>query len=1406
MNNPVATYRIQLHKDFTLQHLETIIPYLQNLGVSTLYASPIFAAVPGSNHGYDGTDPHNINPEIGTEEDLRRISQKFQEAGINWLQDIVPNHMAFHPQNQWLNDVLEKGVQSVYAPFFDIAWTSSFHKGKLMVPFLGADLPTVIQNGELSLAFHGERLVLQYYEAFFPLSPRSYVHILTGEKPSEAIKGLATQIDQLHSVEDRKAYGEGWHEIAQQLMALMKNKTVKAYVDKRIKGINANKNSIQQLAEEQHYRLCHWQETDHRINYRRFFTVNGLICLNIQDPEVFQSYHQYIKQLLDEGIIQGLRVDHIDGLYDPTGYLENLRQLAGDETYVVVEKILEKEEKLPDDWPVQGNTGYDFLAQVNNLLTNPKSEKAFHQFYQQLVKDRTPVTRQIHEKKAHILHQHMGGELENLYRLFMELNLVEAKAITHIHPEDIKTAIAEFLIQCPVYRYYGNRFPLEEEEAATVQNIFNAIRRSGEAPDRAVTLLEQVLLEHTEVDNVEYNNRVQHFYQRCMQFSGPLMAKGVEDTLMYTFNRFIGHNEVGDAPDAFGLSAADFHAQMQARQQKWPLSLNATATHDTKRGEDARVRLNVLTEMPELWLKTVGEWQKLNADLKVEGAPGVSDEYLIYQVLVGSYPYGDEEADFKKRLEAFVPKALREAKRHSSWTTPNEAYEKATIEFATALLDNSRPFWKSFQTLLKKITDGGISNSLTQVLLKFTCPGTPDVYQGCEGWDFSLVDPDNRRPVDYNLRQQWLQQWKDIGDGGEVNGVKQLWKQRTNGSIKFWLVHTLFQLRRQMPELFSHGEYIPLQVEGTYKEHVLAFARRHRQAFYVVAVPLHAAVLCHEQKKDILALDWKDTRIIIPGEVAGEWEHLLNKVRSKNEGGIDVGELFRNVPLALLKMRLIDNARGAGVLMHITSLPAAYGIGDMGPGAKAFADFLSRSRQKYWQLLPLNPTEAGQGHSPYSATSSMAGNPLLISPELLVKEGLLSSADLAPYRLASHNKADYTEAERVKGEIFLKAFEAFLGERGGALQPAYQQFTRQEAPWLDDFALFSVLKKLHEGQPWFNWPQPYKLRDAGALEKVLAEHEKEITKVKWLQFIFARQWHSLKSYCNGKGIQFVGDMPFYVSYDSADVWSHRRLFAIDEEGRSTGMAGVPPDAFSDDGQLWGMPVFNWDVLKEEGYAWWIDRLKKNIELFDLVRLDHFRAFADYWEVLATEKTARNGEWKRGPGADFFKVAEAALGSLPFVAEDLGEINDAVLQLRDGFGLPGMKILQFAFGGDMPRSDYIPHNYGSNFFVYTGTHDNNTIRGWFNQDIDDATRLRLERYLGRPLSVAEVHLELGRMAYASVAKTAILPLQDVLALDEGARMNIPASGDNNWGWRLLPGQLTGAEEERLRQWTILYNRE
>jgi malto-oligosyltrehalose synthase/4-alpha-glucanotransferase len=1403
MNNPITTYRIQFHKDFSFEDARRILDYLKKLGIGTLYASPVFEAVPGSVHGYDSVNPTRINPELGTEEELREISRELKQANIGWLQDIVPNHMAFHPNNEWLMDVLEKGPQSPYTPFFDIVG----HKEKLMVPFLGSTLEECLSNGEITMEWNGQRFVLKYYDSSWPINPRSYETILTAAKakPNQALQQLLEQLPQMHQVEDPETYSKQWDEFLLQLASLVKHEATSKYIQQCVEAVNKDAEILKSIANDQAYRLCHWQETDHRINFRRFFTVNGLICLNIQDPRAFDKHHRLSVQLLKEGVFSGLRIDHIDGLHDPSGYLEELRDASGDNAYIVVEKILEPGEGLPDYWPIQGNTGYDFLSMANNVFTNKQAEKPFTLFYQKLVKDRKSIHRQLHEKKSLILHRYMGGELENLYRMFTQLNLVEKKTLTTIHPEDVKAAIAEFLIQCPVYRYYGNHFPLEDEEAAAVQDIFHRIRKSGEAPARALGILERVLLHRPEEGDVEYNLRALKFYQRCMQFTGPLMAKGVEDTLMYTYQRFIGHNEVGDSPEAFGDTIDEFHGKMRLRQEQWPLSLNATSTHDTKRGEDVRARLNVITDLPDEWMKAVQEWREMNEDLKGEKGPDANDEYFIYQTLVGAWPYvKEEEKDFAPRMEEYIQKALREGKVHSDWTKPNEQYEADAKKFATSLLDKSRPFWKSFTAFLEKINDHGIVNSLSQVLLKFTCPGIPDVYQGCELWDLSLVDPDNRRPVDYEKRIQWLDAIEERGQEKEF--VNELWSSRKDARIKLWLVHSLMKLRRDNPEVFSEGEYIPLQTDGRYKDHVLAFARKSRRKLYIVALPLHTAQICEEQGVDVAEIDWADTKILLPQEVDENWEDLFGQAKGRAEGSLAVKELFKALPLAFVRMAQTMNERGAGILLHVSSLPSPFGIGDLGPEAYSFANFLYRSRQKYWQLLPLNPTEAGQGHSPYSAISSRAGNPLLISPEQLAADGLLSYEDLEPHRREASNRADYEAAQSIREELLEKAWRNYSEQSDSPLRSELEEFCRKEDEWLKDFAWYALLKQENGGKPWFGWADEYRMRDEAALKKLDVEHEEKLRKIKWLQFIFFRQWKSLRAYCNTRGIQFIGDMPFYVSYDSSDVWAHRHLFAIDENGEVTGMAGVPPDAFSSDGQLWGMPVFNWEALKEQNYKWWIERLKKNMEMFDLTRLDHFRAFAAYWEVPAGEQTAKNGSWKPGPGSGFFTAMEKALGELPFVAEDLGEVNDEVFRLRDDFRFPGMKVLQFAFGDNMPYSDYIPHNYSPNFLVYTGTHDNNTVRGWYEQEADDAVRLRVEAYVGRPFSSAEVNHIMARMAYGSVARIAVLPMQDVLGLDGSARMNMPGSADSNWCWRLAPGEVNGVAEDLLRKWTILYNRE
>ncbi|WP_256013278.1 malto-oligosyltrehalose synthase [Desertivirga xinjiangensis] len=1403
MHNPISTYRLQFHKEFNFEDFTEVISYLQELGVKTVYASPVFHSTKGSTHGYDGMNPHLINPEIGTEEQLRAISKELKEHKISWLQDIVPNHMAFHPENPWLVDVLEKGRQSVYASFFDIDWTNGTEPARIMLPFLGSNLEDVINNKELTLEYKDNHFVLSYFDSSYPLTPRSYQAILSsGPGNNQALDQLLAQMTAIHQVEEPDMYAERWHEFLLQLASLMKNEPVKTMVQAKLQAINADHDKITQLVNEQVYRLCYWQETDKKINFRRFFTVNGLICLNIQDDAVFTHFHSYIKELKDQGIFQGVRIDHIDGLHNPEKYLKDLRALMGDETYITVEKILEPGEELPD-WPIQGNTGYDFLSDVNNLFTNSEYEKDFSKYYQKLTGDKTPVTEQILAKKAHILFEHMQGELDNLYRLFINLGLGDEAEYEAGEGENLKTAIAEFLIHCPVYRFYGNQLPLDRKEENEISEILKLVKKKKPELNNQVELLSKAILKKPKLGNREYNAVALRFYQRLMQFTGPLMAKGVEDTLMYTYNRFIAHNEVGDAPESFGISIDVFHEKMKARQTRWPLSANATSTHDTKRGEDVRARLNVLTDLPEEWIESVKLWQYLNAPLKQNQAPDLNDEYFIYQSLAGAYPMpGEEEDDFLERIQQYLEKALREGKQNSNWSKPDEAYETATKNFIAALLQKDKPFWRHFESFRNKILDYGIVNSLVQVLLKFTCPGVPDVYQGCELWDLSFVDPDNRRPVDYEKRRLWLEEISSVKDKKEL--YTELWQNRYNGKIKLWLTSVLLNERKLENDTFEKADYIPLKVKGKHKDKVMAFARRHKQTWYVVAVPLHLASMAKAEKTDLANLKWKNTRIILPAEAPVVWENVLLKTKGKNEGELLVKDLFETVPFSVLKLKQPINTRGGGILLHISSLPSSFGVGDMGPEAKNFADFLYRSKQKLWQILPLSPTEAGQGYSPYSAISSMAGNTLLISPELLVEEGLLNKNDLND-TLPSKSQADFKHAEKLKDKLFEKAFSTFLSGNFSRLQSGFDQFCAQEAYWLDSYALFIALKLHLGGKPWYQWPEAYKLRNKEALQTFTENEGKTMLKTKWLQFIFMKQWLELKAYANDRGIQLFGDLPFYVSYDSSDVWSHPEIFLLDNEGNQTGTAGVPPDYFNDNGQLWGMPVFRWDVLKQQNYEWWIRRISKNMELFDLLRLDHFRAFSSYWEVPANEETAKNGEWREGPGADFFRVLEAQLGNLPFIAEDLGDIDQPVYDLRDEFKLPGMKVLQFAFGDNLPDSIDIPHNYKQNFFVYTGTHDNNTTLGWFHQEADSAVKKRIRMYTGLKPKDKNIHKILARLAYSSVAKTAILPLQDVIGLDEGNRMNIPASTENNWTWRLLPDQVKKEHEKELRTLVQIYNR-
>lgn len=495
--------------------------------------------------------------------------------------------------------------------------------------------------------------------------------------------------------------------------------------------------------------------------------------------------------------------------------------------------------------------------------------------------------------------------------------------------------------------------------------------------------------------------------------------------------------------------------------------------------------------------------------------------------------------------------------------------------------------------------------------------------------------------------------------------------------------------------------------------------------------------------------------------------------------------------------------RGSGILLHITSLPSHYGVGDLGPEAYQFADFLESAKQSWWQVLPLNPTSPIYGDSPYSSISAFAGNTLLISPDLLINEGLLSKEDLEPIPTFSEARCDFPEAIRYKERLLERAYQNF-SERGKGRE-SFDSFCYENSSWLDDYALFIVLKEKHNGLIWNQWPREFRDRDLASLKTTQQECRDQLEKEKFWQYLFYEQWQLLKVYCHEKGVHLFGDLSIYVSLDSADVWANPDLFKLDREKRPVFVSGVPPDYFSETGQRWGNPVYRWGLLKKGGYWWWRGRIAHNLLLFDALRIDHFRGLVAYWEIPAAEKTAINGRWVKVPVRDFLDTLNIHFPHLPIVAEDLGVITPDVREVMDQYALPGMKVLVFAFGEDNPMHPYLPHNYEKNFLVYTGTHDNNTARGWFEEEATPEDKRRLLRYLGGEVAVEEIHRALIRLAMMSVAKWVILPMQDVLGLGSEARMNRPSIAHGNWEWRLRPGQITTSVSETLREITETYGR-
>lgn len=1401
MYTPSSTYRIQFNKDFTFKDLKEHLMYLSGLGIGAIYASPVFAAVPGSIHGYDVTSPHSVNPEIGTLDELLKISAFLKAQNIGWIQDIVPNHMAFYPANTWLMDVLEKGRHSDYARFFDIDFDHPQLGDKILVPFLGKPLNEAILEKEIKLIWKDGDLAFTYYDFIFPVNDGTFQYLIHEFDAQGRPEFIGQEMATRNHKGDPVFQGINFKNIRERYRTLYQEEnSFNLWMDGMIVEINNNPQKLSELLSKQNYHLAYWEDVNEQLNYRRFFTINGLISLRMEDPVVFDEYHRFILELVKKGLFQGLRIDHIDGLRNPNMYFDRMRVNVEDQTYLVVEKILEQNEQLERNWPLQGSSGYDFLALVNNLFTHNGNYPDLERFYQLITMDTKTPEDVIYEKKKQILWESFPADLDNLAHLLIRSGLVDFSG--DITPGTMKEAVSEFLIACPVYKLYSDRMPLTREDKEIVLSMVNLAIAKAPHLAKPLKVLQNVFLGYH--STTEKSDAALDFFLRCMQYTGPLMAKGIEDTAMYTYNCLIAHNEVGASIHTAGLSVKEFHDVMTVRRRNLPMSMNATATHDTKRGEDARARLNVISEIPDEWRKAVIHWMQINSPLKtcIDGkmAPSANEEYFIYQTLVGAAPADmNTDKQFTGRVLNYLQKAMREARVNSNWNHPERAYETAVLNFARQILDPDSHFMVSFIPFIQSVIPFGIINSLSQVVLKCTCPGIPDFYQGTEFCDFSMVDPDNRRPVDYSERLVLYEKWKTLKHEELSEMWEKMAKDKENGHIKMWMTHRLMIERKCNPEWFVYAEYEPVTVKGYYKDHVLAFARVHKQTWYLTVIPLHLAAI-HGLNELPEQMEWRNTRVILPDWAPRYWTNLWDNSGERMVGEVSIGQLIKdNVPV-VWKGYGSATGRESGILLHVSSLPGKYAIGDLGEEAYRFVDFLAASGQSYWQVLPFNPVTFT--YSPYSSTSALAGNTLFISPDMLLRSKLISGI---PWKVAQESTVNFRKAEEIRSKLLDEAYVKFLEDDMPLIHKKFNAFCEAEKHWLDDFIIFITLKKVHGDKPWNEWPDKYRNREKASLNKFAEEHADELDKQKFAQFLFSHQWKQLKEYANTKGVKMIGDMSFYVSYDSADVWANHKFFNLDKHKRMITVAGVPPDYFSETGQLWNMPVYNWTALKKEKFSWWKHRIRRNLELCDLVRFDHFRGFSAYWEVPAGEKTAENGKWIKGPGSEFFNEMKKEFPHMPFIAEDLGEITPDVYKLRDDFSLPGMKVLQFAFGDDMPGSVHIPHLYQYNSIVYTGTHDNNTTHGWFRHDTDENARNNAQAYLNTSLKASTVTGEFIRLAYSSVSRIVIIPAQDILGLDETARLNNPANSHGNWTWKLTTDDIKHDDSERLRKLVWVYGR-
>jgi (1->4)-alpha-D-glucan 1-alpha-D-glucosylmutase len=941
-----ATYRLQFDKGFTFREAAKLLDYLEELGVTHLYASPILRAKRDSTHGYDVIDPTRLNPELGTEADFYALKEELQKRGMGLILDMVPNHMSASSENAWWMDVLENGPESAYASYFDINWhpPSRSLERKILLPVLGRPFGEALESQELKPVFFDGRLFFQYFDSLFPFAPKTYRRVLarniaklkeTMREDSPAYQefsGIVAALANLSEPEATKLGTTGdkrlqFEAIRERLRTLVSgNAEVLEFLNENLKeleglrGDPASFAPLERLLREQFYILSYWQNVNEEINYRRFFTITDLVGMRVEDPLVFEATHALVKRMLEQQSLAGLRIDHVDGLRDPLGYLNRVSEQLGGAADLespppplYVEKILGRDERLPQEWPVTGTTGYDFLNALNYFFVDPNGTKRVEEIYFKFLGKDLPYGDVLYQKKKLVMATLLGVEMRSLSHQ-LEMLAEDDRYARDLSKNDLAQALIETTAHLPVYRTYIRNLEVGTEDRKVIeQALLDAQDRKFYLKPPTFSFVRDVLLLQNRPHLLPDQREARlNFIMRWQQFTGPIMAKAFEDTFLHVYNPLISLNEVGGDPRPSAASSSDFFKFVKERSKRWPLSLNATTTHDTKRSEDVRARINILSELPEEWHEHLERWSKLNAGHKrlVDGqpVPDRNEEIFLYQTLLGAWP-GDTEdlGSFVERIQAYAIKATREAMVHTRWTVPNVAHENALQGFVASILKPAREnaFHSDFKAFQERIAYQGTMNGLSQALLKIISPGVPDFYQGSELWDFRLVDPDNRRPVDFTTRNTLLSEIRERADREPLPFVENLTKNWGDGRIKLYLIWKALNLRREHTDLFSKGDFLQVPAECSRRENVAAFLRRHRGEWVLAVVPRWLARNQGSTRSDWPEQLWEDTNISLPASAPNSWLNVftgeqVSALDAKKRRTIGVNQLLRRFPVALL--------------------------------------------------------------------------------------------------------------------------------------------------------------------------------------------------------------------------------------------------------------------------------------------------------------------------------------------------------------------------------------------------------------------------------------------------------------------------------------------------------------------------